>query len=94
MPGWIFGAEEVPDPTQLALAIARAGAAGGGVSRDGFRRVCGLSPNVPEDLLRALVATGQVEMVLTVGGQMSVSGGGVSRTWAWPIPTAATARLP
>ena len=58
--------EEVPDTTTLALSlIARSGAAG--VSRDGLRRVCGLSPETLEDLLRALVTGGQVVMLKVSG---------------------------
>jgi hypothetical protein len=58
--------EEVPDATTLALVIARAGAAG--VPVDRLRRALRLPPETLDDLLRALVATGQVVM-LKVGGR-------------------------
>ena len=54
--------------TRLALVIARPGAAG--VSRDALRKVVGLSPETSEDLLRALVAAGQVVMVQAGGQRM------------------------
>jgi predicted transcriptional regulator len=47
--------------------VAQAGAAG--VSLDRLRRLCGLSPETLADVLRALTATGQVEMV-EVGGRI------------------------
>jgi hypothetical protein len=59
--------EEVPDATRLALVIARSGAAG--ISLDSLRRVVRLSPETLQDLLRALTAAGQVE-VLKVNGKM------------------------
>jgi lambda repressor-like predicted transcriptional regulator len=49
----------------LATVIAGAGAAG--VSLDRLRRVVGLSPETLADVLKALVATGQVEMVQVNG---------------------------
>ena len=52
---------------RLATLIAPAGAAG--VSLDGLRRLLGISPEVLEDLLRAMVAAGQVVMV-RVGGRI------------------------
>jgi hypothetical protein len=39
------------------------------VSLDGLRRLLGISPEVLEDLLRAMVAAGQVVMV-RVGGRI------------------------
>jgi predicted transcriptional regulator len=59
--------EEVPDTMRLAMLIARSGTAG--ISREGLRRVCGLSSDTLDDLLKALVAAGQVR-VLKVNGQM------------------------
>jgi hypothetical protein len=59
--------EEVPGTMELATRIAQSGAAG--VSQDGLRRVCELSPETLQDLLRALVAAGQVRVV-PVGGRM------------------------
>ena len=58
---WPERLEEVPGTMELALAIARSGAAG--VSRDGRRKVVGLSWETLEDLLRTLVAAGQVMLV-------------------------------
>jgi DNA-binding transcriptional regulator YdaS (Cro superfamily) len=57
--------EEVPDTASLALAIARSGSKG--ISRDALRHLQ-ISPETLEDLLRALVAAGQVR-VLKVGGE-------------------------
>jgi hypothetical protein len=51
--------EEVPDATALALVIARSG----GVSFDGLRKVVRASPDTLDELLRALVASGQVTIV-------------------------------
>lgn len=59
--------KEVPDATQLAVAIARSGATG--VSRHDLRRVTQISPETLEDLLSALVAAGQVT-VARVNGQL------------------------
>jgi hypothetical protein len=59
--------DEVPDSTTLALAIARAGAAG--ISSSDLRRLGGVSPETLPDLLAALVAAGQV-MVVSVGGEL------------------------
>ena len=57
--------QEVPDATTLALAIARSG----GVSREGLEKVVRISPETLNELLRALIAAGQV-VVVKVGGQM------------------------
>jgi lambda repressor-like predicted transcriptional regulator len=60
--------DEAPAAENLATIIANAGAAG--VSLDRLRRVVGLSPETLADVLKALVATGQV-LVLKVNGQMT-----------------------
>jgi hypothetical protein len=60
--------EEVPDATTLALVIARAGARG--ISLDRLRKLCGLLPETLADVLKALVASGQVT-VLMVNGQIA-----------------------
>jgi predicted ArsR family transcriptional regulator len=57
--------EEAPAAEKLATLIAGAGAAG--ISRDGLARALGLPPETLEDLLRALTATGQVEVVQVKG---------------------------
>ena len=59
--------EEVPDATTIALVIAKSGAAG--VSRDGLEKVVRISSDALDELLRALMTTGQVRM-LKVNGQM------------------------
>jgi predicted transcriptional regulator len=59
--------QEAPAVADLALAIAQAGAAG--ISIDRLRRLCGLYPETLADVLRGLVATGQV-VVMKVNGQM------------------------
>jgi hypothetical protein len=59
--------EEIPDATQLALQIARSGAAG--ISRDDLGKVLHLSAETLEDLLKGLVAAGQV-VVVSIGGRM------------------------
>ena len=65
-PEWLeHRADEVPDAARIALVIARCGAAG--VSRDNRLRVVRLSPDTLEDLLRALVAAGQVTVVQVNG---------------------------
>ena len=58
--------EEVPDVAALALAIARSGTRG--VSADDFRRLAG-SPEALGEVLRGLLASGQVEVV-RVGGRI------------------------
>ena len=60
-------AQEAPAAADLALRIAQAGVAG--ISLDRLRRLLGLSDETVQDILRALVATGQVEMV-KVGGRI------------------------
>jgi hypothetical protein len=60
-------AQEAPQADNLATLIASAGAAG--VSLDRLRTLCGLLPETLQDILRSLVATGQV-VVLKVNGQM------------------------
>jgi lambda repressor-like predicted transcriptional regulator len=49
------------------MAVAQAGAAG--VCLADLQRLCGLSPETLADVLRGLVATGQVEMV-EAGGEI------------------------
>ena len=58
-------AQEAPAADRLATLI---GSAPGGISLDRLRRLCGLPPETLQDILRALVATGQAEMV-SVNGQ-------------------------
>jgi predicted transcriptional regulator len=66
---WLVNrAQEPPQADRLATVIAQAGAAG--VSIDRLRRIVGLSPETLADVLKSLVATGQV-VVLKVGGQMT-----------------------
>jgi predicted transcriptional regulator len=60
-------AQEAPAADNLATVIASAGAAG--VSVDRLRRLVGLSPEALQDVLRGLVATGQVQVV-NVGGEL------------------------
>ncbi len=64
---------EAPGAAQLALVIARSGAAG--VTLDGLRRSVRISSDTLQDLLRALVAAGQM-MVLKVNGQMAYQAAG------------------
>jgi lambda repressor-like predicted transcriptional regulator len=59
--------DEAPAADRLATIIA---SAPGGISLDRLRRVVGLSPETLQDVLKALVATGQVT-VLKVNGQMT-----------------------
>ena len=59
--------EEVPDAMQLALVIARSGAAG--MSREGLARALRVPGEILEDLLRGLIASGQV-VVLKRDGQL------------------------
>jgi hypothetical protein len=56
---------DVPAAEKLATLVARSGA---GVSRDDLARALRLPPEILDDLLRALTATGQVVM-LKVGGR-------------------------
>ncbi len=60
-------AQEAPAAENLATLIASAGAAG--VSLDRLRTLVPLSPEILQDILKALGATGQV-VVLKVNGQM------------------------
>ncbi len=60
--------QEPPQADRLATLIAQAGTAG--VSLDRLRRLCGLQPETLQDILKSLVATGQV-VVLKVNGQMT-----------------------
>jgi hypothetical protein len=59
--------DEAPATENLATLIAQSGAAG--ISIDHLRTLVPLSPETLQDLLKALVATGQV-VVLKVNGQM------------------------
>ena len=58
--------QQVPDATELALLIARSGAAG--ISREDLAKAVRLPEETIENLLRALVAAGQVR-ILKVNGQ-------------------------
>jgi hypothetical protein len=58
-------AREAPAAEKLAMLIVQSGA---GISRDDLARALQLSPEILDDLLRALTATGQVVM-LKVGGR-------------------------
>jgi hypothetical protein len=60
-------AEDVPDIGNLALTIAKSGATG--VTKDSLHRVIQISSETLEDLLGALVATGQV-VALKVNGRL------------------------
>jgi hypothetical protein len=60
-------AQEPPQADRLAAIIA--GAAGGGISFDRLRALVHLPPQTSADILRALTATGQVEVV-KVGGRI------------------------
>ena len=59
--------DEAPDAGRLALLIAQSGAAG--ISHDGLRKFVRLQPETLDDLLKALVATGQVA-VFKVNGEL------------------------
>ncbi len=60
--------QEAPAADHLAMLIAGAGTAG--ISRDDLARALSLDPDTLQDLLGALVATGQVEM-LRVNGRLT-----------------------
>ena len=57
--------EEVPDSGNLVMIISQSGA---GISLDRLRSVVGIRPEVLDDLLRALMVSGQI-VALKVGGQ-------------------------
>jgi hypothetical protein len=59
--------DQAPNADNLAFVMARAGAAG--VSSDDLAKAVGIPPESFRDILRALVATGQVR-VLKVNGEM------------------------
>jgi hypothetical protein len=59
--------EEIPDAGRLGLVIAQSGAAG--ISREQIEKILRISSTTLDDLLRDLLATGQVVM-LQVNGQM------------------------
>ena len=59
--------QEAPAAENLATVIAQSGAAG--ISLDRLRRLLPLAPETLQDILRSLVATGQVEVV-SVGGRI------------------------
>jgi len=52
---------QVPDAAALALLIVRSGAAE--VSREDLRRLAGIPPDILDDLLQGLMASGQVVML-------------------------------
>ncbi|MGO8749273.1 MAG: hypothetical protein ACLQNE_25210 [Thermoguttaceae bacterium] len=60
-------AQEAPAAENLATLIASAGAAG--ISHGRLRTLVPLSPETLQEIIRSLVATGQV-VVLKVNGQM------------------------
>ena len=67
--------QEAPAADRLAALIA---SAPGGISADRLRRLCGLPPEALADVLRALVATGQVNkptILPLVGVHFSPKGG-------------------
>jgi DNA-binding IclR family transcriptional regulator len=64
---WLKSPQEAPAAENLATVIARAGPAG--VSLEGLSRALGLPPEDFRDILGALTATGQVE-VLQVNGRL------------------------
>jgi predicted transcriptional regulator len=64
---WLTSAHEAPEADRLATVIAQAGAAG--ISRGRIEKVVGLPAETLNDLLKALVATGQVVM-LRVNGEL------------------------
>jgi len=59
--------DEAPAAEKLATLIASAGAAG--ISLDRLRILVRLSPETLQDILKSLVATGQV-VVMKIGGEM------------------------
>jgi hypothetical protein len=60
--------DEAPAADNLATLIASAGVAG--ISHDRLRALVHLSPETMQDIIRSLVATGQV-VTLKVDGQMT-----------------------
>jgi predicted ArsR family transcriptional regulator len=60
--------DEAPAAENVATLIARSGTTG--ISRDDLARALRIPPETLKDLLRALVATGQVQMV-KVNGQLT-----------------------
>jgi hypothetical protein len=62
---WLRSAQEAPQAEKLATLIAQSG----GISRDGLARALRLPPETLNDLLKALVAGGQVTM-LRVNGEL------------------------
>ena len=64
---WLRRPDEAAAAEKMATIIAGAGAAG--ISVDRLRRIVGLYPETLQDVLKALVATGQVK-ALKVGGEM------------------------
>ncbi|MGA2066492.1 MAG: hypothetical protein ABSG86_16065 [Thermoguttaceae bacterium] len=58
--------QEAPAADRLALLIGQSPA---GVSVDRLRRLCGLPPDTLADIIRSLMATGQV-VVVKVGGEV------------------------
>ena len=64
-PRWLEHRHEVPDIANLTRLIAQSS----GVSRQSLEKVLNISPDVLDDLLRALITSGQV-VVVSVGGRM------------------------
>jgi hypothetical protein len=65
---WLEGRlQEIPDAMSVALRIVQGGKAG--VSAEELQQAAGCSPEMLRDLLAALVAGGQVEVV-EVGGEL------------------------
>lgn len=58
-------AQEAPAADRLAFLVAQFPA---GISIDRLRQLCGLPDETLQDVLRGLVATGQVVMVRVSGG--------------------------
>jgi predicted transcriptional regulator len=69
---WLRSAQDAPAAEQLATVIAQAGAAG--ISRGRIEKALGLPSETLNDLLKALVATGQVTM-LRVNGELTYRAG-------------------
>jgi DNA-binding IclR family transcriptional regulator len=64
---WLNRPDEAPAAERLAIQIALAGPAG--ISLEGLARAVGVPPQSLQDILRALVTSGQVTM-LRVGGRL------------------------
>jgi hypothetical protein len=64
---WLRNADEAPAADRLATFITQSGAVG--ISLDRLRRLLPVAPETLQDVLKALVATGQVTVV-KVNGEM------------------------